>query len=476
MKRASGVLMPIFSLPGEYSVGSLGKEAKRWIDILAENGFSYWQILPYGITDSFHSPYQSYSAFSGNPFFIDLPTLAEQGLITAQELAAARQTGPYLCEYERLEGERIELLKKAAARTPADQQERIRQWARTTPAGEVARFMALKEKNDGRCWCRWTQQDGDPRVEFAWQFMQYHFFRQWQSVAEYAHEKNIRIIGDLPIYVSFDSADVWRHQDLFMLDEQGHPTHVAGCPPDYFSADGQLWGNPLYDWDAMKQEAFSWWRQRIEFALTGLDGVRLDHFRGFESFWAVPADAETAAQGRWVKGPGMDFVRAIQQAAGEKLIIAEDLGDITPEVEKLVQNSGFPGMRVFQFAFLGGDNPHLPHNYKQNCVAYTGTHDNNTLLGYLWELDDITRQQMLAYCGFSGTDWGTGWKDVLRTVMASCADLVIFPVQDLLGYGSDTRINRPGIAADNWQVRFTEQQLACLDTAYLKQLHRLYYR
>lgn len=480
MKRASGVLMPIFSLPGDYSIGSFGKEAFSWIDFLADNGFSYWQILPMGVTDHFHSPYQSYSAFSGNPYFIDLPTLAQQGLITREELNEAKQITPYLCEYDRLEKERMALLKKASTRVSQKERDAIVKWAKETYAGDVATFMALKEKNGGKCWVEWSHHTPDADTEFMWQFTQYHFFRQWHKVVAYAHTKNIRIIGDLPIYVSYDSCDVWSHREQFMLDETGHPTHVAGCPPDYFAKEGQLWGNPLYHWERMKQDGFDWWKQRIQFSLSDLDGLRLDHFRGFESFWAVPADAKTAASGKWLKGPGMDFVRAIQDVAkgidGDKLIIAEDLGEITPQVEQLVKDSGFPGMRVFQFAFLGGDNPHLPHNYIQNCVAYSGTHDNNTLLGYLWELDDSTRKTMLSYCGFHGSDWGTGWRDVLRVMMASSADLVIFPVQDLLGYGRDTRINKPGIAQENWQVRFTGEQLATIDTDYFKQLHQMYYR
>ncbi|MBR4867668.1 MAG: 4-alpha-glucanotransferase [Clostridia bacterium] len=476
MKRASGVLMPIFSLPSNYSVGSFGEEAFWFIDFLAANGFTYWQVLPFGVTDSFHSPYQSYSAFSGNPYFIDLPTLAEQGLITKEELMNATQKSPYLCEYDRLESERLVLLKKASLRVSAQEKEKIEQWANDTEVMHYARFMALKEKNNGTCWNEWVDLAPDPQTVFLWQFIEYHFQAQWKMVLDYAHTKNISIIGDLPIYVSYDSCDVWSHPDQFLLDEKGYPTHVAGCPPDYFAKEGQLWGNPLYHWDKMKADDFAWWKERMAYQMQLFDGVRLDHFRGFESFWAVPFGSKTAVNGQWIKGPGMDFVRAMKQVAGEKLIIAEDLGDITPEVEQLVKDSEFPGMRVFQFAFLGGNNPHLPHNYIQNCVAYSGTHDNNTLLGYLWELDDATRQTMLSYCGFKGNDWGIGWRDVLRVMMASAADLVIFPIQDLLGYGADTRVNKPGIANENWQVRFTKEQIASIDQTYIKDLHRLYFR
>ena len=476
MKRASGVLMPIFSLPGDYSVGSFGKQAFAFIDFLSENGFSYWQVLPFGVTDSFHSPYQSYSAFSGNPYFIDLPTLAEQGLLTKEELEQAKQKTPYLCEYARLETERLPLLKKASLRVSDKDKATILQWAKDTEVMRYARFMALKEANGGKCWTEWTKHQPDEATVFLWLFIEYQFSLQWQKVLSYAHQKNIKVIGDLPIYVSFDSCDVWSHPEQFMLDDQGHPTHVAGCPPDYFAKDGQLWGNPLYDWSVMQTDGFSWWRSRMEHQLSLFDGVRLDHFRGFESFWAVPFGSKTAVNGEWMQGPGMNFVKAMQEVAGDKLIIAEDLGDITAEVEQLVKDSGFPGMRVFQFAFLGGNNPHLPHNYIQNCVAYSGTHDNNTLLGYLWEMDDQTRKTMLAYCGFNGNDWGVGWRDVLRVMMASSADLVIFPIQDLLGYGADTRVNKPGIADENWQVRFTADQIQSVDSAFFKQLHQLYYR
>ncbi len=475
MKRASGVLMPVFTLPGDYSIGSFGKQALRWIDFLHECGFSYWQVLPFGVTDTVHSPYQSYSAFGGNPFFVDLETLCEQGLLTPAQLLKAKQKSPYLCEYTRLEQERMKLLTLASKK--AKNREEIETFIKQNPyLEEFCRFMALREQNNNACFTQWTVLEPDPQRVFVWQFIQYHFTKQWQTVLDYAHSKGISVIGDLPIYVSFDSCDVWCHKEQFMLDEKGYPTHVAGCPPDYFAEEGQLWGNPLYNWDAMKKDGFSWWKDRLSYQFTLFDGARLDHFRGFEAFWAVPADAKTAVKGSWVKGPGIEFVNAMKEVAGDKLLIAEDLGDITREVIDLMEESELPGMRVFQFAFLGGDNPHLPHNYIQNCVAYSGTHDNNTLLGYLFEMDEHTRNQMIAYCGANGYDWGSSWRDVIRVLMASTANLVIFPVQDLLGYGSDTRVNTPGVATDNWQVRFTEEQIATVNKDWLKSLHRLYYR
>lgn len=262
---------------------------------------------------------------------------------------------------------------------------------------------------------------------------------------------------------------------MFLLDEDGNPTDVAGVPPDYFSADGQLWGNPLYDWKTMEKDGYKWWCDRISHMAKMFDAVRIDHFRGIESFWAVPATAKTAKEGKWVKGPGMKLINAIKKAAGDTQIIAEDLGDITPEVYQLVKDSGFPGMKVFQFAFLADNSPHQPHNYEENCVAYTGTHDNNTILGYLWELDDGTRQRMLKYCGHSG-DWQSGCASIIRTMLASHAGLVIMPIQDLLGYGCDTRLNTPGKAEGNWMYRITREQLDGIDRQYYKELNQLYCR
>ena len=267
------------------------------------------------------------------------------------------------------------------------------------------------------------------------------------------------IIGDIPIYVAYDSSDVWANKELFQLDKNYRPEAVAGVPPDYFCEDGQLWGNPLYDWKRMKRDGFAWWRARMVFMLELFDGVRIDHFRGLESYFSIPANEKTARNGVWKKGPGMALIRALREVAGDKLVIAEDLGDITPAVRKLVNDSGYPGMRVLQFAFLGDQNSwHLPHNYENNCVAYTGTHDNNTLLGYVWELDEATRRRLMDYCGFAG-DWDACYNAILRTMFASAAGLLILPVQDLLLYGSDTRLNTPGKSDGNWGYRLTREQV-----------------
>ena len=350
-------------------------------------------------------------------------------------------------------------------------------------------YMAIKDSLNGISWIEWPKElknrEKDALAEARekltkevgfYCFQQYWFFKQWTELKTYANEKGVEIIGDVPIYVAFDSADAWAQPELFQFDENNLPVGVAGCPPDAFSATGQLWGNPLYDYEKMESDGFAWWKRRVSKALELFDGLRIDHFRGFESFFSVPSDAKTAREGKWVKGPGKKLIDAIKSVSGEKLIIAEDLGDITPEVKELVDYSGFPGMRVFQFAFLGGDNPHLPHNFEKNCVAYSGTHDNNTLLGYLWELDGGTRQKMLEYCGFKGDDWGRGCDDIIRTLFASSAGLLMLPIQDVLGFGSDTRLNRPGIASGNWAFRVTAEQLSGVDRSKYYKLNQTYFR
>ena len=475
MKRQSGVLMHVSSLWGNYSEGSIGREAREWIDFLAMSGFHVWQVLPFCLPDDCNSPYKSFSAFSVNPYFIDLPTLRDAGLLTDAELRDAEQETPYACEFDRLNNERLPLLAKAASRV-LDRSPIDAFLASHPQSASFCRFMALKAANNGAEWVDWTHDEPDEEVERTWQFTQYEFCRQWAELKAYANARGISIVGDIPIYVAYDSADVWANKELFQLDKRDRPTAVAGVPPDYFCEDGQLWGNPLYDWKRMKQDGFAWWRQRLSFMLELFDGVRIDHFRGLESYFSIPAGETTARNGVWKKGPGMPLIRALREVAGDKLIIAEDLGDITPAVHKLVADSGFPGMRVLQFAFLGDDgSPHLPHNYDNNCVAYTGTHDNNTLLGYVWEQDDDSRKRLMEYCGYEG-DWNACYDAVLRTMFASHAGLLVLPVQDLLLYGKDTRINTPGNSVGNWSYRITKEQLNTLSPAKFLSWNRLYGR
>ena len=475
MKRQSGVLMHVSSLWGEYSEGAIGREAFEWVDFLAESGFSVWQVLPFCLPDEYNSPYKSFGAFSVNPNFIDLPTLYMDGLLTREELAAQRQKTPYSCEFERLNEERFALLSLAASRVK--DRAPVEAFMKAHPqTARFCRYMAIREAQGGRPWNEWSGEDFDGDVLFAWEFTQYEFFRQWGMLKSYANAKGISIVGDVPIYVAYDSADVWANRELFQLDEDLAPTHVAGCPPDYFSEDGQLWGNPLYDWKRMKADGYAWWCERMRFMMELFDGVRIDHFRGLESYYSIPASETTARNGKWKKGPGMSLIRAIRPICEGKLMIAEDLGDITPAVVKLVKDSGYPGMRVLQFGFLGEENsPHLPHNYDLNCVAYTGTHDNNTLLGYVWDQSEETRETLMRYCGYEG-DWDRCYDAVLRTMFASHARLLILPVQDLLLFGRDTRLNTPGSACGNWAYRITKEQLDALSTEKFKAWNRLYSR
>ncbi len=482
MKRQCGVLMHISTLHGDFSCGSFGKEAKQFIDFLAESGFSWWQTLPFCPVDECNSPYKSDSAFAGNPYFVDLPTLCEKGFITADELESCRQHTPYSCEFVRLYHTRFSVLMKASCRVDEAYRRKVEDFIDGDKyIADFCRYMALKTANHGAPHEKWTTEDFSSQVEFMWKFIQYEFFTQWDKIKSYANQKGIKIMGDIPIYVAPDSCDMWSAcgENRFLLDGDGHPRCVAGVPPDYFSEDGQLWGNPLYDWESMKSDGFGWWRARLMHMFRLFDGVRIDHFRGFESYWSVPADAKSAKEGSWIKGPGKEFIDVIKECAGEKLVVAEDLGDITKEVYDLVEYSGFPGMRVLQFGFLdGGDSPHRPYNYPNNSVAYTGTHDNNTLLGYVWELDEVTREKVMNYCGHFSSEWDSteAYDRIIRTMYASGAGLLILPIQDILGYGSDTRLNIPGKADGNWQYRITKEQLDGIDTKKYRKLAELYGR
>jgi len=478
MERKSGVLLHISSLWGDHSCGSFGKEGREFIDFLSDCGFSYWQVLPFCTPDEVSSPYKSYSAFSVNANFIDLCDLRDAGLITSEELEAARQSTPYVCEFDRLKAERFELLKKAAERFRggADYAEFFKTHVHTE---KFCHFMAIRAKNNNAEFQNWTSDDEDASVLNTWKFICYTFARQWKALKSYANGKSISIIGDIPIYVAPDSSDVWESPDQFLVDYRGRPTRVAGVPPDYFSEDGQLWGNPLYNWKAMKADGFKWWRDRISFMCEFFDCIRIDHFRGLESYYTCAPDAQNAKNGKWEKGPGIEFVNALKEVCGDKTLIAEDLGVITPQVKKLVEKSGLPGMRVLQFGFADdADNPHLPHNYINNCIAYTGTHDNNTLLGFVWDLDDATRCRVMDYCGFCGDDWNSrdAYLSVIRTMMRSVADTVIFPLQDLLMYGADTRMNVPGTEKGNWGWRVTKEQLDGIDRTYFRRLNELFGR
>ena len=436
------------------------------------HSFSLWQVLPFGITDSYHSPYMSLSSFGGNPYFLDPASLYEQGLVTREELEEQRVSDPYLCDYAFLEEKRLPFLKKAALRF----KDKTAVFAFLEENPEIAgtcRFLALREKNGLRPWTEWTQTEPEQESLFAHGFLQYEFHRQWEILHRLCKDHGVEIIGDLPFYVSHDSYDVWSRPDSFWLDKDFAPVKVAGVPPDYFSPLGQKWGNPLYDWERMKQDGFSYWKARLTYQLRLFDGVRFDHFRAASDYYAIPAEAENALEGEWLPGPGEALIDAFAAVSEGKFLLAEDLGTIDEKTRELLAYAGYPGMAVFQFGFDGNPlSPHLPHNYPENLVAYSGTHDNNTLLGFWFELDEGARQAALQYLG----DPREAVEGTVRALMRSRADRVIFPLQDLLGYGADTRVNTPGVAKGNWQIRFTREQLASLDVKKYGEMNKIYAR
>ncbi len=468
--------MHISSLNGDYSIGSFGSEARAFVDFLASSGFSYWQVLPFCLPDECNSPYKSFGAFSGNPYFIDLPTLFEKGLISKEELESAKQQTPYLCEFDRLKKERFSLLEKAS-KNFKDFSKMDKFFKAFPKVLEFCTFMALKTANSNFPHDKWTVFTPDDNALSIWKFIEYEFFTEWFELKSYANGKGVKIIGDMPIYVDYDSSDLYFNKSEFLLDENYKPSLVAGVPPDYFSKDGQLWGNPLYDWGAMKKNGYSWWKERVEFHKQLFDGVRIDHFRAFQDYYAVKSTEKTARNGKWKKGPRLPFINEIKKLAGDFTVIAEDLGHITKEVRTLVNKSGFPGMKVLQFGFLGEENsPHLPHNYENNCVAYTGTHDNNTLLGYVWELDDNAKNCVMDYFNISREDWNDSYDKILLKMLSSSAGLVIFPIQDVLKYGADTRLNTPGVAENNWAFRITKSALDGIDKNHYAYYNKLYSR
>ena len=494
--RKSGVLLHVSSLMGPYGIGVFGKDAFRFIDFLKEAGFRAWQVLPFTVPDECNSPYKSVSAFAGNPYFIDPEQLYSDALITAEELEQCKAASPYAVDFIALKEQRQALFTAAFSRAGASLKAAVAAWAQTQPwLEDYALYVALQTAR-GTDWTAWEEplRLREPAALAAAKeahrqameqeiFLQYLFFHQWAEVRRYANERGIEMIGDMPIYVSLESADVWSNRSLFALNAQGFPTEESGVPPDYFSADGQRWGNPLYNWEAMKEQGYRWWLDRIHHANTMFDRLRIDHFRGFSNYWAVPVTAETAKEGKWRPGPGMDFFRTLFRKVDREVLIAEDLGIRDEALEQLLEETGLPGMRVLQFAFVEQENGmHLPHNYTANLVAYTGTHDNNTLLGYLWELPPEKRRYCLDYCGFEGTTWKDGAaqnpaiRAILRTLWASPANLIVAPIQDLLGYGGDTKMNRPGIANGNWSYRLTEEAFATLHADTYRRLSQLYNR
>jgi 4-alpha-glucanotransferase len=475
MERSSGILLHVTSLPGAHGIGDLGPEAYQWVDRLARARQSWWQVLPLGPTGYADSPYQCYSAFAGNPALISLERLAEEGLLTATEMehpSLTLRVGVTEVDYDRVKPLKQQATAAAYERRGARVQrsevggQGYEQFCREEAEwlDDYALFLALKEKNGGVAWWDWPAEQrlyGARKMaamarELARsieliKFRQFLFFEQWRALREYAHERGVKIIGDMPIFIAEDSADVWSKPELFQLDEDRRPTFVAGVPPDYFSATGQLWGNPLYDWEAHRKTGYAWWISRLKSTLKLVDLVRLDHFRGFEAYWAVPAGSETAEPGSWQPGPGAELFDALQAALGSLPLIAEDLGVITPPVDALRKRFELPGMRILQFAFGGAqEDRFLPHNFDQRTVVYTGTHDNETTAGWFKNLSQKERDFFERYAPDAAAD--PAWR-MIRLAWASVAELAVAPLQDLLKLGNEARMNMPGTKQGNWRWR-----------------------
>lgn len=492
-KRKSGVLLHITSLPGPYGIGTMGKEAMEFVDFLADAGQKIWQILPLGPTGYGDSPYQSFSTFAGNPLLINLELLTEKGWLHPADLQDAPGSDKFV-DFGPVIQFKFKVMEQAyrGFQESANRNEKLqfsqfceekKHWLT-----DYALFMALKAAHGGKPWYQWDAPykmrqpeaikqfgSGNSASVDYWKFLQYVFFTQWESLKNYTNAKGIEIVGDIPIFIAHDSADAWSCPEVFQFDSQRNPTHVAGVPPDYFSETGQLWGNPLFNWDYLKQTNYAWWVERVRGNLSLYDIIRIDHFRGFAAYWSVPYGETTAINGKWVEAPGKEVFETIRKTLGEVPIIAEDLGVITPDVEALREGFGFPGMKVLQFAFNPmKDNEYLPHNYQNNnFVCYTGTHDNNTSLGWYNDLDEETRAGLISYLPGGGEN--TVWK-IIRLAWASTACMAIAPMQDILELGGKARMNTPGVAAGNWQWRFRESEYDSEIVNRLKRLTELYDR
>ena len=491
MERSSGILLHISSLPGEDGIGGMGKDAFQFVDFLAKTKQKIWQILPLGPVGYGNSPYQSYSAFAGNPIFIDIQQLVSDRLIPKSSVTDQH------FKTKKVEFEKVEQWKMILFREAFDgfQKNMNRYQEEYTTfmsqhswwLDDYALFRSLKTKNDETVWNTWQKElvKRDPQtlqkaykelhseIDFH-RFLQFLFFRQWVKLKAYANSKGVRIIGDVPLYVSLDSADVWANQSIFQLDEDSKPILVGGVPPDYFSETGQLWGNPVFDWERMAARDFDWWLARIHFNLNLFDQVRVDHFRGFESFWAIAAEEKTAIVGEWLPAKGFDLFLKLREQFGNMNIIAEDLGVITPEVEKLRDDFGLPGMKILQFAFgSDSENTNLPHNYNSNFVAYTGTHDNDTTLGWFNSIEKKELKGLRRYIKGTGKEMV---RQMIEYVWASAAMTAIIPMQDVLGLDTDARMNTPGTASGNWDWRFSWPQIRSNHPIFLKEITKRYNR
>lgn len=480
MNRAAGILLPITSLPSKYGIGCFSKSAYDFTDWLKKAGQTYWQILPLGPTSYGDSPYQSFSTFAGNPYFISLEALIEEGVLTKEECDEA-DFGKLLNDihYEKMYKNRYPLLHKAYERSRISENPDYQRFVEENNwwLSDYALFMALKDRFDGVPWNEWPE---DIRLRYGYsmdyyrrelyfeiefqQYMQFKFFEQWNALKAYVNEAGIRIIGDIPIYVAMDSADAWAHPELFQLDENNIPYAVAGCPPDGFSADGQLWGNPLYRWDYHRSTDYAWWMSRLYFCFQMYDVLRIDHFRGFDEYYSIPYGEKSAVNGHWEKGPGMELFHCMERHLGKHDVIAEDLGYVTDSVRQLVRDSGFPGMKVLEFAFdsrdSGSANDYLPHNYIENCVAYTGTHDNETITGWFTSIKKEERQLARDYLCDQHTPQKLLYQSFISLVMRSSAKMCIIPMQDYMGLDNDCRTNKPSTVGTNWRWRLTKDDLS----------------
>lgn len=475
-KRSSGILLHPTSLPGPYGIGDIGPQARQWVDFLARAECRLWQILPLGPTGYGDSPYQCFSAFAGNPYLISPDALVEDGLLTEEEIYLDPSFRAEQVDYGAVIPWKLQILDQAFERFTSQPSSRLQtdyarfQAEQSLWLDDFALFMALKEYHGGSSWVKWKPEFRDRKPDALQQarndlqqsiqkqiFRQFIFFRQWAALREYIERNDMLVIGDIPIFVAHDSADVWAHPELFYLDRVGNPEYVAGVPPDYFSPTGQRWGNPLYRWDVHKDSGYQWWIDRFRSVLSLVDIVRLDHFRGFAGYWRIPGDAETAEKGRWVPGPGHEFLETLEDALGELPIIAEDLGVITPDVVKLRDDFNLPGMKILQFAFVGSpSDKFLPHNYPENCVVYTGTHDNDTVRGWYERVSEAEKDFYRRYLQRDGSN--VSW-DMIRACWWSVAVFAIAPLQDFLGLGNEARMNYPGKLGGNWTWRFSAGEL-----------------
>lgn len=493
--RRSGILLPIASLPSRYGIGTFSKEAYEFVDFLADAGVSLWQILPLGPTGYGDSPYQSFSTFAGNPYYIDLEALIEAGFLSRKECEACDfGDTPAYVDYALLYRNRFPLLKKAYKKAFAKgkfgEKEAYLAFKKENEDWliDYALFMAVKEDNQGACFMEWDEdirtrkqealgkylEKYQEEVEF-YCFLQYLFLTQYKALKAYANKKGIEIVGDIPIYVAFDSADTWSNGKLFQLDEEGYPVAVAGCPPDAFAKTGQLWGNPLYDWEYHKKTEYAWWMKRLAHSFSLYDVVRIDHFRGFDAYWSVPFGDETAENGKWCDGPGYAFFQTMKKKLGDRQVIAEDLGFLTKRVKRLVKRTGYPGMKILQFAFdADSDSEYLPHHYTANNVVYTGTHDNDTTLGWYRTLSSKDRKFADAYLKIGRNKKDVQWA-FIRAALSSVADTAIIPMQDYLGLAGEARINTPSTLGDNWKWRMVKGADPAL-AEKIRKLNRLYGR